>query len=124
MAEDSQANAASDSMASCSPQAEGEEVCASQPGGLKPDDNTVFVGRKPPMSYVTAVVTRFNNGSPEVRLKARGKSICLAVDVTQIVKRKFYPEMKIDNVVIDTEELPSEDGRMSRVSSMTIFLSK
>ncbi len=91
---------------------------------ISPDDNTVFVGRKPPMSYVTAVVTRFNNGISDVRLKARGKSICLAVDVTQIVKHKFFPTLKIDNVVIDTEELPSEDGRMSRVSSMTIFLSK
>jgi len=27
------------------------------------DENTIFVGNKPPMSYVLAVVTQFNRGS-------------------------------------------------------------
>lgn len=92
--------------------------------GSLADDSTVFVGRKPPMSYVTAVVTRFNNGSTDVKLKARGRCISTAVDVTQIVKHKFFPTLKINDVVIDTEELTGEDGRNSRVSSLTIALSK
>ena len=38
-------------------------------------DNTVFVGNKPVMNYVLAVVTQFNNGANEVAIKARGKAI-------------------------------------------------
>ena len=38
-------------------------------------DNTVFVGNKPVMNYVLAVVTQFNNGAEEVAIKARGKAI-------------------------------------------------
>jgi len=36
-------------------------------------DNTVFVGNKPVMNYVLAVVTQFNNGAEEVAIKARGE---------------------------------------------------
>ena len=39
----------------------------------KTDENVIFVGRKPPMSYVLAVVTQFNSGSDEVIIKAKGK---------------------------------------------------
>ncbi len=100
------------------------EVPEHPSGMLGKDDNTVFVGRKPAMSYVTAIVTRFNNGAEEVKVKARGKSISCAVDSTQIVKHKFFPTLKIGNVVIETEELTGEDGRTSRVSSMTLYLTK
>jgi DNA-binding protein len=36
-------------------------------------ENTVFVGNKPVMNYVLAVVTQFNNGAEEVAIKARGQ---------------------------------------------------
>ena len=36
------------------------------------DENVIYVGRKPPMNYVLAVVTQFNSGSDEVIIKARG----------------------------------------------------
>ena len=32
-------------------------------------DNTVFVGNKPVMNYVLAVVTQFNNGAEEVAIR-------------------------------------------------------
>ncbi len=44
------------------------------------DENVIYVGQKPPMSYVLAVVTQFNSGSHEVILKARGRAISTAVD--------------------------------------------
>jgi len=47
-------------------------------------DNTVFVGNKPVMNYVLAVVTQFNNGAQEVAIKARGKAISRAVDTAEI----------------------------------------
>lgn len=34
------------------------------------EENTVFVGKKPTMNYVLAVVTQFNSGSPEIIIKA------------------------------------------------------
>lgn len=89
-----------------------------------PNDHTIYIGKKPPMSYVIAVVTRFNNGDNEVKIKARGRSIVTAVDVTQIVKNRFISTLKIKNVDITTEELTSEDGRVSRVSSIEITMTK
>jgi hypothetical protein len=55
-----------------------------------PDSNIVFVGRKPTMSYVMAVVTQFSAGASQVDLKARGKSISRAVDVAEVVRNRFF----------------------------------
>jgi DNA-binding protein len=35
-------------------------------------DNAVFIGTKPVMNYVLAVITQFNSGNSDVTLKARG----------------------------------------------------
>lgn len=37
-------------------------------------DNTVFVGNKPVMNYVLAVVTQFNSGASEDDYKGQGQS--------------------------------------------------
>jgi len=52
-------------------------------------ENTVFVGNKPVMNYVLAVVTQFNNGAEEVTIKARGKAISRAVDTAEISLNRF-----------------------------------
>jgi len=85
-------------------------------------DGIIYVGKKGVMSYVWAVVTQFNNGSPEVKVKARGRSISKAVDVSQIIKNRFIPNAVIKSIDLSTEELQSEDGSMSKVSSMEITL--
>jgi DNA-binding protein len=87
-------------------------------------DNTIYVGKKNVMAYVLAVVTQFNQGSPFVKVKARGQSISRAVDVSQIVKNRFMASMQITGFEVATEELPNEDGTTSRVSSVTLTLSK
>lgn len=87
-------------------------------------ENTVFIGKKNVMSYVLAVVTQFNQGAPEVSVKARGRSISRAVDVTQIVKNRFIPTLKFADIKLSTEELLSEDGSTSKVSSMEIKMTK
>jgi DNA-binding protein len=94
-----------------------------RPDGRR-DDNTVFVGKKGTMGYVLAVVTQFNNGAEEVVVKARGKLISRAVDVVEIVRHRFMPDAKIDNIHISTEELTSEDGSKSKVSSIEIKIQK
>ena len=85
-----------------------------------PNDTTIYVGKKSVMNYVIAVVTQFNNSSSEVKLKARGRSISRAVDVTQIVKNRFIPTLKVKDINLTTEDLISEDGRPTKVSSMEV----
>lgn len=87
-------------------------------------ENTVYVGKKNVMSYVLAVVTQFNQGSPFVKVKARGQTISRAVDVTQIVKNRFMNTLRITAFDVATEELPNEDGSKSKVSSVTLTLEK
>ena len=89
----------------------------------KTDDNVIYVGRKPPMSYVLAVVTQFNgNGSKDVILKARGRAISTAVDTAEIVRNRFVMNAKVKDIKIDTESMTNEEGRNSNVSSIEISL--
>ena len=87
------------------------------------DENTIYVGNKPPMSYVLAVVTQFNiSSSDEVIIKARGRAISRAVDTAEIVRNRFVTEAKIKEIVIGTESITNEEGRTSNVSSIEICL--
>jgi DNA-binding protein len=89
------------------------------------DENVIYVGQKPPMSYVLAVVTQFNvSGSDEVVIKARGRSISTAVDTAEIVRNRFVTDAKLKEIKISTESLTNEDGRTSNVSSIEIYLTK
>jgi len=86
------------------------------------DENTVYVGSKPPMSYVLAVVTQFNGGSDEVIIKARGRAISRAVDTAEITRNRFVTNAKIKDIKIGTESITNEEGRNSNVSSIEISL--
>lgn len=87
-------------------------------------ENVVYVGRKPTMNYVLAVVTQFNSGIPEVTIKARGNSISRAVDVKEIVVNRFLPDLKEKSIRTSSEELVNEDGTKSKVSAIQIILAK
>ncbi len=86
------------------------------------NENTIFVGNKPPMSYVLAVVTQFNGGSDEVVIKARGRDISRAVDTAEITRNRFITNAKIKDIKIGTENITNEEGRSSNVSSIEILL--
>jgi DNA-binding protein len=86
------------------------------------DENVIYVGNKPPMSYVLAVVTQFNGGSDEVVIKARGRAISRAVDTAEITKNRFVTDAKIKDIKIGTEAITNEEGRTSNVSSIEISL--
>lgn len=94
------------------------------PSSERRSDDTIYIGKKDVMSYVLAVVTQFNQGASLVKLKARGNMISRAVDVSQIVKNRFLPGLRITNFDVATEELQSEDGSMRKVSSLTLTLEK
>jgi len=88
------------------------------------DPNTIYVGTKPAMSYVLAVITHFNESSvKEVTLKARGRAITTAIDVTEIVRRKFIKELETTKIEIGTEEMQRDDGTRN-VSTIEINMKR
>jgi len=86
------------------------------------EENTVYIGKKPTMNYVLAVVTQFNSGSMDVIIKARGRAISRAVDVAEIVKNRFLHDTQIKDIKIMTEQLSGEDGAIANVSSIEIYM--
>jgi len=82
--------------------------------------NTVFIGQKPIMSYVTAIVMQFTSGSSEVSVKARGRAISAAVDVVEVCRRRFFEgKLHVKNIIIGTEQL-GEEGQVRNVSTIEI----
>ena len=82
--------------------------------------DTVFIGKKPLMAYVTTTIIQLAN-LPAVRIKARGMSIGRAVDVAQIVSRKTENSgYSIGKIQISSETLESKDGRPRNVSTIDI----
>ena len=88
-------------------------------------ENVVFIGRKPPMSYVLAIMTSFSNSNiKEVTLKARGRSITTAVDTAEIARRRFVKDSKVSKITIGTEEIAREEGGTRNVSTIEIVIAK
>jgi DNA-binding protein len=86
------------------------------------DDDVVYIGNKPVMNYVLAVVTQFNNGADQIIIKSRGRAISRAVDVAEVVRNRFLTNVQVKDIVISTEKMTSDRGE-SNVSSMEITLS-
>jgi archaea-specific DNA-binding protein len=92
---------------------------------MSKNPNIVYIGRKPVMSYVLAVITSFNSSDiKEVMLKARGRSMTTCVDVAEVVKRRFMKDLKASKITIGTEELQQEEGGTRNVSTMEIMLTR
>ncbi|MFQ6135261.1 MAG: DNA-binding protein Alba [Nitrososphaerales archaeon] len=89
------------------------------------DSNTVLIGKKPVMNYVLAGLTLIQNGSDSVMIKARGRAISKAVDVAQIITKRFATDIGVKNIEINTEQVKSiETGNPNNVSSIEILLGK
>ena len=88
------------------------------------ENNAVLIGRKPVMNYVLACITLFHGGAKEINVKARGRSISRAVDVVEVVRRRFLPDVKVKKIGIGTEQLAprEEGGSPTNVSSIEITL--
>ena len=86
------------------------------------DDNLVYIGKKPIMNYVLAVVTEFGQGHIDVIIKARGKAISRAVDVAEIVRNRFVENCMVQFISVGTERLKSDDGHENNVSWIEIKL--
>jgi DNA-binding protein len=89
---------------------------------MQQKENTVFVGNKPVMNYVLAVITQFNNGAEEVAIKARGKAISRAVDTAEIALNRFLEGVTKKEIITSTEVIDTDSGK-TNVSSIEIILS-
>ncbi|MFT4304083.1 MAG: DNA-binding protein Alba [Candidatus Woesearchaeota archaeon] len=89
-------------------------------------DNSIFIGNKAFMNYVTAVVMQFTTkNADEVLIKARGKFIARAVDVAEIATKRFLENsVKVKEVKIDSEDFKNKEEKDVRVSIIEIILTK
>jgi archaea-specific DNA-binding protein len=81
--------------------------------------DTVFIGKKPLMAYVTSALIQLAN-QPKISIKARGLTIGRAVDVAQIILRRTENGYSIGEIKIGSEQLQSRDGRARNVSTIEI----
>ena len=94
--------------------------------GSKVFDNNIFIGGKPFMNYVTGVVMQFTaKNANDVIIKARGKFISRAVDVAEVISKRFLENtVAVKNIKIDSEGFKNNEGRDIRVSTIEITLSR
>ena len=77
-------------------------------GGNPKGEKAVYIGKRPTMNYVTAVIMVFNE-SKFCTVKARGRAISQAVDVCEIVRNRFLKDVKYKDIVIATEKVTGKD---------------
>ena len=89
-------------------------------------DNSIFIGPKAFMNYVTGVVMQFTTeDANEVIVKARGKFITRAVDVSQMAVKQFLEDqIEVKNISIDSDKVTNKDGKEVQVSSIEITLGR
>ena len=89
-------------------------------------DNSIFIGGKPFMNYVTGVVMQFTTkDASDVIVKARGKFISRAVDVAEVAAKRFLEgQVAVKGIKIDSEGFENKEGKQVRVSTIEITLSK
>ena len=88
----------------------------------EPMSENIYVGSKPILNYVTAIVTAFQR-APNVNVLARGRAISSAVDVVEVCRRSFLKDLNIDEIKIGTEQMGGGDD-LRNVSTINIQLSK
>jgi archaea-specific DNA-binding protein len=90
------------------------------------EENSIFIGGKPFMNYVTGVVMQFSTRSADhVVVKARGKFISRAVDVSEVAAKRFMDgSIEIKDVKIDSEQFTNKEGKIVRVSTIEIVLGR
>ena len=86
--------------------------------------STVFVGGKPIMNCVVACLTYFNSGAKKVVIKARGRTICRAVDAVELLRRTFLKDLRLQEISTSTQKVVRENGQEVNVSAIEITLTK
>ena len=81
-------------------------------------NDTIFIGKKPLMSYVTSAIIQLSSLN-SINIQARGMSIAMAVDVTQILLQKTNV-FEVGAIQIGSESMESQDGRKRDISTIKI----
>jgi DNA-binding protein len=79
----------------------------------------VIIGMKPIMNYVVACMTLFNDGSPSILVRARGRHISKAVDVVEMLRRVFLKDLVVEKIDLGTEVHKGQSGRDTSVSELS-----
>lgn len=90
-------------------------------------DNVVYIGSKPFINYITGVMMQFTSQKKqEVSIRARGKFITKAVDIAEVIKRRFSREnnIRVKEIKIDSEKFENSEGKEINVSTIDILLAK
>jgi len=89
--------------------------------------DVIFVGNKPPMNYVLAIITSLTLGNLKViTLKARGQAITTTVDVAEITRNRFIKDLKVSKDIYWNSGDATTRGReqVQMVSTIKITLTK
>ncbi len=98
------------------------ESVARERSSIPPD--TILIGQKPVLSYATAVLMHFTGGSKFLTIKARGRAISRAVDVVEVVRRRFLGgKLKVKDITIGTQTV-GEGSDTRNVSTLEIKVEK
>ncbi len=94
----------------------------------KLETNEIFIGNKPFMKYVIATIMQLKEDENKAAIiKARGKFISRAVDVAEVVKKKFKESENIilkNSIKTGTEEFTNEENKKINISIIEIMLEK
>ena len=82
----------------------------------------IYIGSKPVLNYVTALVTALQR-EPSVNVLARGRAISSAIDVVEVCRRSFLKDVHVEDISIGTERM-GEEGDLRNVSTIAIKLTK
>jgi DNA-binding protein len=86
--------------------------------------DAILIGTKPIMTYVNAILTLLST-QQMATIKARGRRIIDAIDVSQIIVKKMNAVgYRIKDVRISCDVLSYQDGKTRNVSTMEIDIQK
>jgi DNA-binding protein len=83
-------------------------------------DNVIFVGKKPFMSYIQAAQYQLKE-NPTIEICARGKNISRAVDIAEVLEKRFMKgEIEKVEIKTDSEMFESKESNGKKISVSTI----
>lgn len=86
--------------------------------------SVLLVGNKAVMNYVLYTINQMKEAK-EIVVKARGNSISKAVDVVEILRRRFISTLKVKNIELGTVEVEDKErNRKRNISTLEITFSK
>ncbi|MER3601256.1 MAG: hypothetical protein C4339_00855 [Nitrososphaerota archaeon] len=85
----------------------------------------VIIGsKKPPLSYVTAILTHFNTGCNSVKVRARGVGIINMARVVNLLRESFIKDLSIEGWKIEKDSIEVPGGGIKHLSSLELMICK